>query len=521
MYRNSFHWRACCSFLLMLLPVAAQAAGSSKYNVLMIAADDLKPVLGCYGDPLVKSPAIDRLSAMGTTFLNGHCQQAVCGPTRASLLTGKRPDYTRVWDLNTRMRDINPDILTIPQHFKANGYESVGIGKIFDPRCVDGDSTMDEPSWSRAYVKTPYNPAEEFGLINADTVAAIRVKKKEAQSQGITGWNKVRDFIGGTPPAEGSEDVADEAYEDGEIAAASVALIRELAAGDKPFFLAVGFKKPHLPFVAPKKYWDLYDRAALPLATFQKMPDGAPAFHFQDSWELKNGSYSGIMKDGLQPDDVQRELIHGYYACVSYMDAQVGKLMRALEEAGVADRTVIVLWGDHGWHLGDHGMWCKHTNYEQATRIPLIIYSPRMPGGSRPNAPVEFVDVFPTLCDLVGIPTPENLDGVPLTPMMKDSTASVKAVAISQFPRNVPGGGEAMGYAFRNMRYRYIEWVKKDYRAGAKNGEIIARELYDYETDPLEQRNLAEDPAYADALADLMAKATAADRHGRELTPSP
>ena len=474
----------------------AAAAGARRPNVLFIAVDDLKPMLGCYGHSEIRSPNLDRLAARGMVFLNAYCQQAVCGPTRASLLTGRRPDYTRVWDLKTKMRDIHPDILTLPQHFKNHGYETVGLGKIFDPRCVDGRQWGDKPSWSRPYVHVPKNPDSEMGFLNPAFVERVRKIRREKRLTGD--WGVIRKAIGGVPPVEHSEDVPDNAYEDGALAEAAAGLVKELAAGDRPFFLAVGFHKPHLPFIAPQKYWNLYADDALELAKFQQMPADAPGFAFQDSWELKNGSYAVPRGPGLLPRDLQRELIHGYYACVSYVDAQIGKVLDALEAAGAAGETIVVVWGDHGWHLGDHGMWCKHTNYEQATRAPLIIARRASgPGLGVAKWPVEFVDIFPTLCELAGVPRPRDLAGVSLVPVLDHPSARLKEVAVSQFPRHRKGG-EVMGYAFRDERYRYVQWVP---RRAPHSGSVVAEELYDYAKDPWETRSLVNDPAYAAPLA--------------------
>ncbi|MBI9020636.1 MAG: sulfatase [Verrucomicrobia bacterium] len=469
-------------------------------NILFIAVDDLKPMLGCYGDTLIQTPNIDRLASQGTVFLNAHCQQAVCGPTRASLLTGLRPDTTKVWDLKTRIRDILPDVVTLPQYFKQNGYTAVGTGKIFDPRSVDSQTVDDPASWSRPYSQFPRNPDEEFGCVNPEFVAKVRA----LEARGIKAQNKQKKALGGTPPVEIDQDVPDSAYDDGRIADTGITLLKELAPKDEPFFVAVGFKKPHLPFVAPKKYADLYERSQFHVAEIKEKPIGAPDYHWQPGWELRNGSYSDIplLNEGLPiPDEMQITLIHGYHACVSYTDAQVGRLLDALEASGEADNTIVILWGDHGWHLGDHGMWCKHTNYEQATRSPLIIADLRNPKAQQSSSPVEFLDIYPTLCELAGLPTPGTLQGVSLTPILNDPSASMMEAAMSQFPRGISKGVEAMGYSFRDTRYRYIEWIKKDYRAGESGGEVVARELYDYETDPLETRNRVDDPAYAETVA--------------------
>jgi len=479
--------------LLLLGLIAASAHAADKPNVLFIAVDDLKPMLGCYGDEVIKTPHIDRLANHGTTFLNAHCQQAVCGPSRASLLTGLRPDTTQVWDLKTRLRDKLPDVVTLPQHFKDNGYTAIGLGKTFDPRSVDGMMKNDPASWSRPYVKTEENPASQMGFVNAAFVE--RAKKAKRENRG--NWEKMKAALGGTPAVEIDQDVPDNAYDDGIYAEKAVELIGELSKAEAPFFLAVGFKKPHLPFVAPKKYADLYSANDVRLAEFQKMPEGAPKDHFQDSWELKNGSYAGYKEyQGKElPEEEQRKLVHGYMACVSYIDAQVGKLLDALESEGVAENTIVVFWGDHGWHLGDHGMWCKHTNYEQATRVPMIIARRAKGGeGTQSMSPVEFVDLFPTLCDLAGIPKLKELEGVSLTPVLDDPQSSVKDYAVSQYPR---GGGnhQLMGYTLRDGRYRYIRWVTK-----GDPEDLKFEEFYDYETDPLETRSLIDESSLADEV---------------------
>lgn len=486
---------------ILSLFIAPLALAAQKPNVLFIAVDDLKPLLGCYGDTNIKTPQIDRLASQGTTFLNAYCQQAVCGPTRASLLTGLRPDTTKIYDLKTRIRSILPDVVTLPQHFKQNGYEAVGMGKIFDPRSVNGHAKDDPKSWSRPYTAITDNPDSVMGYLGKEIIQNIKNANK-GDNNGD--WENIKKRIGGTPTTEIDQDVADEAYDDGLYAAKGVELIGELSKGGKPFFLAVGFKKPHLPFIAPKKYADLYQRDQIKLAPYQKMPENAPEVAFQDSWELKNGAYSDIPKiPGNLPADKQRELIHGYMACVSYMDAQVGKLLDALDKNGVAENTIVVLWGDHGWHLGDHGMWCKHTNYEQATRVPLII-ARRAKGGTaaKSTSVVEFVDIYPTLCDLAGLPKPEVLQGTSLTPVLKDPEAKVKDIAVSQYPRG-NGAKEVMGYGFRNGRYRYVRWVP----ASNKTSKDFQEELYDYQTDPLETKSLIKDASAAEPLKAMRAAA--------------
>ena len=448
-------------FVIFILFSFGLLKAQQKKNILFIAVDDLKPNLGCYGDDFAISPNIDKLAEEGTIFTNNQCQQAVCGPSRASLLTGYRPDRTKVWDLHTLIRDKNPDIVTLPQYFKQHGYETTGTGKIFDPRSVD--DKLDEPSWS-----IPYSDIHgSRWMVSSDHVSTE------------------------------SSEIAEEEYTDGLIAAKGMELMENLANGTKPFFLAVGFKKPHLPFVAPKKYWDLYNRDSVQIAAFQKHAKNSPSYVYNNGGELRN-NYVDIPKSGNIPIDKQKELIHGYYACVSFIDAQVGKLLDKLEAFGLKDSTIIILWGDHGWHLGDHAQWTKHTNFEQATRAPLIITVPGIQGGKTGSSPSEFVDIFPTLCELAGIEIPSDRAGTSLLPILNNQGTRVKDYAVSQFKK---GGYE--GYTIRTDRYRYTEWLDLDYRKGIKpySKDIVHdRELYDYIKDPLETKSLIYDENYQSVL---------------------
>jgi len=488
---------AALSWTAPLTQAKPDSESRGQPNILFIAIDDLKPILGCYGDEMVHSPEIDALAARGTTFLNNHCQQAVCGPSRASLMTGLRPDSTEVYDLKTRMRDRRPDIITIPQHLRNAGYVSVGMGKIFDPRCVDGRKFADKASWSEPFMYAYGKGDREMGYLNPETVAWIRSQK------GADGKPLDRSELSGRPATEGSEDVPDNAYDDGATTDLALKWIDKLANEEEPFFLAVGFKKPHLPFVAPKRYWDLYDREQFSPAAFQKTPEGTPEFTTQPGWELRSGY--DVPAEGVIPEERQKELMHGYYACVSYIDAQVGKLMDALEAEGIADNTIVIIWGDHGWHLGDHAMWCKHSNYEQATRSPLIIVEPgqKAPGG-KVKSPTEFTDLFPTICDLVGVQAPDSLEGKSLRPLLEDPAGRVRELAMSQYPRN-SAGTRLMGYTYRGDRHRLTIWKEMDVSEGDKDGPVYTRELYDYEKDPLETRNLIEDPDYREVVESMEA----------------
>ena len=471
-------------------------------NILFIAVDDLKPMLGCYGFSQIHTPNIDKLAGAGTVFLNNHCQQAVCSPSRASLMFGLRPDKTKIWDLNTPVRSFVNDKKTVAQHFKENGYETAAFGKIFHISMTDREH--DTESWSVSYTKiNQYNFPAETGSPFAGHYQAPEVKEKQEDLYNSfikKGNNPARarsKVLQEIKPSVENIDVEDEAYIDGQIALSAVKLIGELANKEKPFFIAVGFKKPHLPFVAPKKYWELYNRENIKLSEFQKAPNGAPDFALHSWGELK--SYSDInpeiQENGLLNESKQKELIHGYMASVSYIDMQVGKLINELKKQGIENNTIIVLWGDHGWHLGDHGIWCKHSNFEQATHAPLIFSAPGTKHGISNKSPVEFVDIYPTLCDLAGIPIPEFTDGVSLKPIMTGYSEKVKDFAISQYPR----GENRMGYSLRTEKYRYTGWFNINYKAGEKAGadNLIAEELYDYETDPLETVNYAGKSKYA------------------------
>jgi len=514
------------SFALPLLGSISLPA-QTKPNVLFIAVDDLKPILGCYGDKLVKTPNIDKLAKRGTVFMQNYCQQAVCGPTRASLMTGMRPDYTKVWDLKTRMRDVNPGILSLPQYFVSQGYSTQGIGKIYDPRCVDDE--LDKPSWSIPYYKKSDKyistiTGKPEGQYQLPATKALFVKyTKEGQAKGLKGKD-LNDYVAKfVKPSVECADVPDNAYNDGSNALHAKDILAQLAKGGKPFFFAVGFSKPHLPFVVPKKYWDLYKRDQMPVAPFQQKAKNGPELAYHTAAELF--AYSDIppiasfsdQKVGMDlPLDKQKELIHGYYAATSYTDAQVGILMNALDSLGLLKNTIVILWGDHGWHLGDHNLWCKHTNFEQATHAPLLISAPWIKP-SETKSPSEFVDIFPTICDLAGLALPSHLDGLSLVPVMKNPQTKVKDFSVSQYPRSFNkldterlgwSDGQFMGYSIRTEKYRYTIWLKDSYRSYKPYSKdlVVASELYDYEKDPDETINVAEEKEYAAVSKDLNEK---------------
>ncbi len=463
---------------------------ADKPNVLFIAVDDLRPELGCYGNTIVKSPNIDRIAARGIVFNKAYCQQAVCSPSRTAIMTGLRPDATKVWDLVTHFRVAQPNCVTLPQHFKANGYHCAAINKIYHKGFEDGRS-WSAPHW--------YSSGKSVDTDLADFTQQIVTKHDVA----------VEEFM--APKAKSDKDAkpgpafevslkAESDLPDGAAAAEAVKRLSALKAKKEPFFLAVGFAKPHLPFVAPKKFWDLYDPNTIPVPTMDHLPEGSPKFAGHNNGELHN--YPGVPTENPIPADFAKTLRHGYYACISYTDAQIGKLLDALDNEGLADNTIIVLWGDHGWQLGEHGLWHKHTNFEIATRSPLLISVPNAKNaGTKCDAPVEFIDVYPTLAELCGLPAATTrIDGTSLKHFLDNPSAPATDVAISQYPRKDQSTGtELMGYSIRDTRWRAIFWRDR-------NGpNIIATELYDEQNDPMETVSLASKSEHK-ALMDSFAK---------------
>jgi len=473
----------------VLLALPGRVPAAECPNVLFIAVDDLKPELGCYGRTHVHSPNIDRLAASGFRFERAYCQVAVCGATRTSLLSGLRPDSTGVYGNTIHFRKVVPEVVTLPQHFKRRGYHVEGMGKIFHHD--------DPPSWSvpLAWPETPHLTWRRPE--NAELVRRKREDFERLRAEYHARGEKVPWAIerrGTRGPAYEAGDVPDNAYFDGELCEMALAALRRCAEREQPFFLAVGFIKPHLPFVAPKRYWDLYDPAEIELADNPLKPKGAPDLAMHNWGELR--TYHGIPKSGSLDDELARTLVHGYYASVSYTDAQVGRVLDELERLELRERTIVILWGDHGWHLGDHGLWCKHSNFESATHAPLIVRVPGMTdAGGSSRALVEFLDIYPSLCELAGLPLPEHLAGRSFAPLLKDPDAAWKPAALSQYPR-----GPAMGRSMRTDRYRLTVWQDRKDRE-----KVHAVELYDHQTDSAENVNLAADPAYAERVKELLA----------------
>ena len=462
--RRPVQWRGVMGLLLGVLTFLPSAGGAetprrARPNVLLIAVDDLRNDLGCYGHPVVKSPHIDRLAARGVRFDRAYCQYPVCNPSRTSLLTGLRPDTTRVLDNNTQFRKTLPDVVTLPQLFRRNGYHAASLGKIFHRGLTMEDlrPEMDDgPSWDV-------------------------VKYFQSTAAGLKGEG--RNLTGGRVPwcrwlaAEGT----DEDQPDGQIAREAVALLEQHKANGQPFFLACGFHKPHDPFIAPKQYFDLYplDQLTPPADPAGRSPD-VPLAIGGGAWKKEFDAFT---------DRERREFMRAYYAGISSTDAQVGKVLDALDRLGLADNTVIVFFGDHGYHLGERGWWNKNTLFELSARAPLIIYAPVMKakGEASPRL-VELVDLYPTIADLCGLAAPQGLEGKSFRPLLDDPRQPWKQAAYTQVQR-----GKTAGRSVRTERYRYTEW----------DGGRLGAELYDHDADPGEWANLADKPEHAATVAEL------------------
>ena len=516
--------------LFLFISFFIQPIFGKKPHVLFIAIDDLRPELGCYGSSIAKSPNINRLAKEGRLFERAYCQQSICGPSRASLMTGARPDEIGIIENRAYFRDLNPDIITLPQHFIKNGYEAVYCGKIYHGRMTD-----EKYSWSRsaAWKKLPFKERPKpYGLQkNLDLLRENRIKMTEKY-----GEEGSRGLVHG--PAYESADVPDHYFADGFSTQLAIATMKDHLQNkpNQPIFLGLGFFKPHLNFVAPKKYWDMYDRKKIRTSTQVNKPIGGAAMGLHASFELR--TRHGIPKTGPIERELATDLLHGYYACISYVDAQIGLMLDTLEELGIRDDTIIVVWGDHGWHLGEMGIWGKATNYEIATRVPLIFWTPEMNNrGKATNALVELVDLYPTLCDLAGLSKPSHLAGKSLVRLLNNPKAKGKKFAVSQFPNPAlrewaanplsPGMRETffgplieevegkikrqlgkqwdrelfenhlMGYSLRTDRYRLVAWL--DYRN--IDAEPLYLELYDHRKDPTETKNISEEfPAKAKEL---------------------
>lgn len=439
----------------------AAARRPDKPNVLFFAVDDLRPELACYGRNQVISPNIDRLAADGVAFNRAYCQSPVCGASRASLLSGIRPTAERAFKGYSHHADKDWGApLSLPKHFRQHGYYTISNGKVYHHR-DDGAGSWSEDAWR------PRGQWVGRGYVSPENRAIARLDEK------------------GVGPAYENADVDDSVYPDGAIADKTISDLKRLKEMDKPFFLAAGFLKPHLPFNAPKKYWDLYNHDEIELADNPYRPKDAPDAAIHNWGELRQ--YHGIPKKGALSDEMARTLIHGYYACTSFTDAQIGRVLDELDRLGLRDNTVIVLWGDHGWNLGEHTLWCKHCHFQTSLVAPLIVSVPWIEGGARTDALTEFVDIYPTLCELAGLSAPEHLEGRSFVPLLRDPDRPGKKAIYSRYFN---------GQSVRTDRYCYTEWAKGSARP-------YARMLYDHKLDPDENVNIAERPENAALVKEL------------------
>lgn len=476
------------SAVFLIAGRTAVSAADARPNVLLICVDDLKPALGCYGDPLAKTPNMDKLAGRGMRFEMAYCNQSVCGPSRLNLMLGSRSTSTGIYNFGAKFRDVVPEAVTLSQHFIANGYRAESIGKIFH---TGHGNTEDERSWS-----VPPMIEKVVEYLKPESTEGGQLTREEAYFS-----NRELHRIGELPKgmAWESADVPDNAYADGRIADEGIVRLQAAKERDMPFFLALGFVKPHLPFTAPQKYWEMHKAEDFKINQERDTPHGAPAYAGKRGHEISN--YAPVPPSGLPDDETAGKLIHGYYAASSYVDAQIGRVIDELDRLGLAENTLIVLWGDHGWHFGEHGIWTKHTNYEEANRIPLLIIAPGVAKSGSTRSFAETVDIFPTLAELAGLPAPSGpqpIDGKSLVSVLKNPSASVRDHAYHCFPR----GEDRMGRAIRTERYRLVEWK----RPGAP-GDTAELELYDYEAGEPEQRNLAGDhPEIVAKMREILAR---------------
>jgi len=446
-------------FLLGLFNTSPKETQPTKLNILFIAVDDLRPELGCYGKKHISSPNIDRLAAEGFMFTHTYCNIPVCGASRASLLTGTRPTRNNFIDFDTYADKDLPGNISLPRFLKSKNYYTVSVGKVYH-HADDG-----EDGWSEKPFKEPAKNWRNYVTPESISLA--------------------RQMPDGSGPAYEEANVSDTAYLDGKHALKAIEYLQKFKDSHQPFFLAVGFVKPHLPFNAPKKYWDMYPYENVELAANPFRAKNAPDAAFHEFGELRG--YQGIPKEGPVPDDVARKLRQGYYAATSYVDAQIGKVLDELKITGLDKSTIVILWGDHGFNLQEHGLWAKHCNLNTSLQTPMILKVPGMKGGKEVKQITEFVDIYPTLCDLAGLEKPAHLEGHSVVPLLKKPNSEWNNIAVSKY-RN--------GVSVRNERYLYTEYLNNE-------GEVYARMLYDHERDPDENNNIAELPEHKDLVAQM------------------
>ncbi|VGO18643.1 sulfatase [Pontiella sulfatireligans] len=455
---------AACSVFSCRAEVSAKTVAPK--NVLFIAVDDLRLQGNIFGQDNMKTPNLDRLCAEGVVFNRAYCNVPVCGASRACLLSGVRPTADRFLGFAAKKDEDMPSVPSLGKWFREQGYITLSNGKIYH------HANDDLKAWSEPLFDPPRNKTfgEEWSMYQSPESGRL-IAEYGAQNPG--------EKRAKTPVVEAA-DVPDEGYPDGRLTQKVIEDMRRLSKQDQPFFLTAGFWKPHLPFCAPKKYWDLYSDDEIKLADNQYKPENAPKQAMHKWQELRN--YLDVPQKGPVPPDMQKKLVHGYYACVSYVDAQVGKLLDELEALGLKENTIVILWGDHGWHLGEHSLWAKHCNFNRVLNAPLIVSAPGLSQGLQTEAITEFIDIYPSLCDLAGIKKPDHLAGTSFVPVLQNPARSVKEYAFCRFQK---------GESVVSATYNYTEWYNY------KTGEVDARMLYNLDKDPAENTNISENPEYA------------------------
>jgi iduronate 2-sulfatase len=468
------------SALVLLLSGLVHPCLADKPNILFIAVDDLRPELGSYGVTHIKSPHIDRLADQGIQFNNAYVQQSICMASRASLLTGFRPEYHDIYT-GKSVVDLVPDALTINRHFERNGYQVAAYGKIYhyesDHIAQFGDR------WSDGSTELLDNGK----YATQDSLDKLELNRRDPV--------RPHDNRG---PAYESADVADDAYGDGYNTKRAIETLRKFKSSKEPFFLAVGFRKPHLPFNAPRKYWDIYPPDSIEPAEIREPPRYSTQYTLRDPGELRN--YYGMPKHKGEPVGLETELIlrRAYFACVSYVDALVGKLLDELDALGLAENTIVILWGDHGYKLGDYGNWNKWSNLSIDTRVPLIVKAPGLQGGRQSDALVELVDIYPTLSELSGLATPPHLQGTSLVPLLQKPDLAWKKTVFTLWPHYRDDFEQTItGFSVKTKEYNYVEWTR------LATGEVLAAELYDYKNDSHETINVIDLPDYEQTVLEM------------------
>ena len=496
------------TLIIIIISLSVQTTVSAqRKNVLLIVVDDLNTDQASFGNAAVHTPNIDALAQEGIQFTNTQCSWPVCGASRASFTTGTYPETNGVMNLSTELRDVSPNIVTIPQYLKEIGYTSEAVGKIYDPRCID--SQYDYPtSWSTPYNKNYTYPAKYGPFVKGQ----YRVAFPDTYTKG--------------PSTEkGPDGVLDDGYSDGQIALDAVNRLNNYKNSSEPFFLAVGFRKPHTPFISPKKYWDMYDINNIDMSSYQTLPVGTTDIALNNnsseikgyddvrlltSDQTKNGDFtSSITIDGLTFDKVlqenkQKELIMGYYATVSYIDAQIGIVMKALEDNGLKENTLVIFTSDHGFSLGDNGMWAKHHILNNTSNVPFIIVDPNRGPGIEPRA-VQLIDIFPTICDWLNIKDLEQFQGNSMLSPVPNDAVFPANLAMTRFKKD-----GKIGYSFKRDNYRYTLWTKESAKLDKYTDMVpVVEELYKYDSNLSQEAdlvNLINDASEKDKLDEIKAE---------------